>query len=85
MNARKVVESRDQLKREWKKEEQKKVDLGKKPYFMKKSDFKVKELTQKYQHMTAHGQDIDKLLEKKRKRTASKQQTRIPKTRRSAL
>ena len=57
------------------------VQQGKTPFYLKKGEFKKLELVKKFKQL--QGQDVDKLLEKKRKRNASKQHTRLPKSRRS--
>lgn len=69
-------------KRSWKKKEAELVKKGKTPYFVKKSVINTQNLISKFKTIPAD--QIDKVLEKKRKRNAAKQQVKIPSKRRSA-
>ena len=84
VNAKKLKDKQSQLKREWRKAEQEQVAAtGKKPFFLKKAEFKKLELVQNYKEMAAKGQDMDKLLEKRRKKNATKDHKLVPYKRRS--
>ncbi|KAL2911825.1 rRNA biogenesis protein rrp36 [Polyrhizophydium stewartii] len=81
-NARANKEKAQNIKREWRKSEKELVGKGKKPFFLKKSDFKRIELVDKYKSLVAGGQDLDKVLEKRRKKNASREHRGIPAKRR---
>jgi ribosomal RNA-processing protein 36 len=79
LNASKAQE----IKRSWKKEEMQKVSQGKKPFYLKKNELKKMELIQKYKSLKDSGEKaVDRYLEKKRKKKASKEKLGMPKTRR---
>lgn len=72
-----------EIKRIWKKEEMQRVSQGKKPFYLKKTQVKKMELIEKYKSLKASGDKaVDKYLEKKRKKKASKEKLGMPKTRR---
>jgi ribosomal RNA-processing protein 36 len=78
---REHLRKKQESRREWKKKEAELVQSGKKPYFVKKSVERTQRLVGQFANIPKD--KIDKVLEKKRKRNASKQQVKIPKTRRS--
>jgi ribosomal RNA-processing protein 36 len=79
LNALKVQE----IKKSWKKQEEQKVSQGKKPYYLKKNELKKMELIEKYNSIKESGEKaVDRYLEKKRKKKASKEKLRMPKSRR---
>ncbi|KAJ3012420.1 rRNA biogenesis protein rrp36 [Thoreauomyces humboldtii] len=80
--ARKLKDKRTQLVKEWKQKEKALVAEGKKPWQLKQSDIKKMELVDRYKSMK--GKDIDKLLEKRRKKNATKERKFLPYKRRSA-
>ncbi|KAI8818546.1 uncharacterized protein EV422DRAFT_498750 [Fimicolochytrium jonesii] len=82
IQTRKAKEKRQEMLREWKKTERAAVAQGKKPWQLKKSDIKKMELVEKYKSMKE--KDIDKLLEKRRKKNAAKERRFLPYNRRSA-
>ncbi|KAJ3322886.1 hypothetical protein HDV06_002545 [Boothiomyces sp. JEL0866] len=82
INAQKLKDKQEQTKREYKKKEQALVKDGKTPYFLKKSELKKKELIDKYKSI-GKGANLEKVLEKRRKKNAAKEHTKIPTSRRS--
>jgi len=72
-------ERRQAIKREWRKKEMQRVKEGKKPYFLKKADLKRMELIDKYKNTKS--KSIDKILEKRRKKNASKEHKLMPRKR----
>ncbi|KAI8910613.1 hypothetical protein DFJ77DRAFT_483952 [Powellomyces hirtus] len=82
MQARKNKDKRKELIKEWKKKESALVQQGKKPWQLKQSDIKKMELVEKYKSMK--GKDVEKLLEKRRKKNATKERRFMPYNRRSA-
>jgi ribosomal RNA-processing protein 36 len=87
MSSRLALSERTKLqqieKNQWKKKEASLISNGKKPYFMKNSQMKTQMLIKKFKEIPLNM--IDKVLEKKRKRNATKQQVKIPSKRRSEL
>jgi ribosomal RNA-processing protein 36 len=81
LKQKRIQESRkkqsEEVKRQWKKEEQEKVKDGKRPYFPKKSDFKRMELEKVYEKAKESG-TVDKLMARKRKRTEKKEKKKLP-------
>ncbi|KAJ3276380.1 rRNA biogenesis protein rrp36 [Terramyces sp. JEL0728] len=82
VNAQKIKDKQQQTKKEYKKKEQALVKEGKNPYFLRQSELKKKELVDKYKSI-GKGANLEKILEKRRKKNAAKEHTRIPTTRRS--
>ncbi|KAI8926094.1 hypothetical protein BC831DRAFT_435571 [Entophlyctis helioformis] len=76
-------DKRQKIKTEWRKKEIERVKDGKTPFYMKNSDLKKRELVDKFNKLSEKGQDLDKLLEKRRKKNASREHRRIPGQRRS--
>ncbi|RUS22845.1 hypothetical protein BC937DRAFT_86429 [Endogone sp. FLAS-F59071] len=66
-----------ELKRQRKKTEMDLVKKGKKPFFLKKSDEKKLELISKFDSLKGT-KNLDKILEKKRKRNAAKEHRHVP-------
>ncbi|RKO90042.1 hypothetical protein BDK51DRAFT_43537 [Blyttiomyces helicus] len=96
---RKATEKRRELVRGWKKSEAELVKKGKKPFFLKKGkvflrvrvglridhgfgDVKRLELVEKFKQLGE--KDIDKALQKRRKKNASREHRFMPYKRRSA-
>lgn len=73
---------RQRLVREHRKMETKLIEQGKTPYFLKRGDLRSLELAEEFERVKGRlggaVADIDKLIEKKRKRKASKQKRLIP-------
>jgi ribosomal RNA-processing protein 36 len=61
---------RQNIKREWRKKQMEQVKQGAKPYFLKESDMKRLELVEKFKN--TKGKNLDKILEKRRKKNQSK-------------
>ncbi len=70
-------ETQQKIKRDWRKDQEERVKQGKKPIFMKKSQVKQKELEIKFQKLSSDGK-VDKFLEKRRKKQASKDRKKLP-------
>jgi ribosomal RNA-processing protein 36 len=74
-------EQRQKLVREHRKLDSKLVEHGKTPYFLKRGDIKNLELVEEFERVKKRlgkDADIDKFIEKKRKRKASKQKKFMP-------
>lgn len=72
---------RHALIKEWRQQESELVKAGKKrPYYLKSSDVRKMELVDQFKRMKQANPnlDVDKVLEKKRKRKASKQHRMLP-------
>lgn len=78
VKAQQLKDRQQDDKRAWKKDEMQKVALGKKPYFLKEAQTRTNALVKKYKTIADKGGDIDKILEQRRKRNASKLKTRLP-------
>lgn len=64
--------------KEWKDEESKKVAQGKQPYHLKKKEVDAMVLEKRLEAMQAKGANLEKVVERKRKKRASKQHKRLP-------
>lgn len=64
--------------REWKTQEKDKVAQGKRPYHLKRKDVDVMVLEKKLEGLKAKGVDLERVMEKKRKKRATKQHKRLP-------
>ncbi|KAH6579406.1 hypothetical protein BASA50_001247 [Batrachochytrium salamandrivorans] len=71
------------LKREWRKAEDVRVQQGKTPFFLKNSELKRRRLEDKFKSLSEKGVDLDKVLEKRRKKNASREHRHIPAQRRA--
>jgi ribosomal RNA-processing protein 36 len=74
-------ERRQKIIREHRKMEVKLVAEGKTPYYLKERDIKKLELAEEYENVKKRlgsAADLEKFIEKKRKRKASKQKRFIP-------
>lgn len=71
------VEREKGLVADWKKQERERVKAGKKPFFLKKADQKKLALADRFLELERSGQ-LDKFLEKKRKRNAAKDHVKMP-------
>ncbi|KAJ2955257.1 hypothetical protein NQZ79_g8714 [Umbelopsis isabellina] len=81
-NATKDAKRKQALQRERKRTEQDLVKQGKKPFYLKKSDQKKLELIDKFKQLG--DKNVDKILEKRRKRNATKEHKKVPFKRRKA-
>lgn len=75
-NATKDSKRKQALQRERKRTEQDLVKQGKKPFYLKKSDQKKLELIDKFKQLG--DKNVDKILEKRRKRNATKEHKKVP-------
>ena len=57
------------------------VEAGKKPFFQRKSEKRKAEMVRKYQELKASGQ-LEKFMEKKRRKNAAKDHRLLPSKRR---
>lgn len=80
MKAKAAKEREQEVLRKHRKEERQKVEQGKNPYYLKKSDLKEKALVEKYKNMK--GKDREKAIDKKRKKESQKEIKRMPEARR---
>ncbi|KAJ8327100.1 rRNA biogenesis protein rrp36 [Batrachochytrium dendrobatidis] len=83
LSTNEIKEKTQKLKREWRKTESAKVQQGKTPFFLKNSELKRRQLVDKFKSLTEKGMDLDKVLEKRRKKNASREHRHIPSQRRS--
>lgn len=70
-----------ELEQGWKSEEKAAVAAGKKPFFLKKSEKRKRELLAKYEDLKSAGQ-LDKYMAKRRKKNAAKDHRYVPSGRR---
>lgn len=80
IKAKATKEREQEVLRKHRKEERQKVEQGKNPYYMKKSELKEKALVEKYKNMK--GKDREKAMDKKRKKESQKEIKRMPEARR---
>lgn len=80
IKAKAAKEREQEVLRKHRKEERQKVEQGKNPYYMKKSELKEKALVEKYK--TMKGKDREKAMDKKRKKESQKEIKRMPEARR---
>lgn len=80
IKAKAAKEREQEVLRKHRKEERQKVEQGKNPYYMKKSELKEKALVEKYKNMK--GKDREKAMDKKRKKESQKEIKRMPEARR---
>lgn len=74
---RKDAEKKAVLK-EWKEQEGRKVAQGKQPYHLKKKEVEAMVLEKKLEDLKAKGVNLEKVVERKRKKRATKQHKRLP-------
>eukprot|EP01138_Halocafeteria_seosinensis_P000100 gb/GECG01000102.1/.p1 GENE.gb/GECG01000102.1/~~gb/GECG01000102.1/.p1 ORF type:complete len:294 (+),score=61.71 gb/GECG01000102.1/:1-882(+) len=68
-----------EVKNRLKKEEEKKVETGKKPFYLKRKDIKELALIDRYDELKKKGPEaLDKAIEKKRKKNRKKDSNRTP-------
>ena len=80
IKAKAAKEREQEVLRRHRKEERKKVESGKNPYYLKKSELKEQALVEKYKGMK--GKDREKAIDKKRKKESQKEIKRMPAARR---
>jgi ribosomal RNA-processing protein 36 len=64
--------------KEWKAQESGKIAQGKRPYHLKKKEIDAMVLERKLEGLKAKGVNLERIVEKKRKKRAAKQHTRLP-------
>ncbi len=84
IKTRETKEKQEAVRRDWKKQEIKRVSEGKKPYYLKEGDYKKLELVQRYEEIKERGGSVEKFLEKRRKKNAAREHRLMPYERRSA-
>ena len=80
IKAKAAKEREQEVLRRHRKEERQKVESGKNPYYLKKSELKEQALVEKYKNMK--GKDREKAIDKKRKKESQKEIKRMPDARR---
>ncbi|KAF9186156.1 rRNA biogenesis protein rrp36 [Haplosporangium sp. Z 767] len=68
---------RQEIKREHKRKEKELIAKGKNPFFLKKADQKKLELINKFQHLKENPKALARAMEKRRKRNAAKEKTKV--------
>ena len=81
IKAKAAKEREQEVLRRHRKEERQKVESGKNPYYLKKSELKEQALVEKYKGMK--GKDREKAIDKKRKKESQKEIKRMPEARRT--
>ncbi|KAG0247180.1 hypothetical protein BG011_001897 [Mortierella polycephala] len=77
-----TLKRRQEIKREHKRKEKELVAKGKNPFFLKKADQKKLELINKFQHLKENPKALARAMEKRRKRNAAKEKTKVLGTKR---
>jgi ribosomal RNA-processing protein 36 len=80
IKAKAAKEREQEVLRRHRKDERQKVESGKNPYYLKKSELKEQALVEKYKGMK--GKDREKAIDKKRKKDTQKEIKRMPEARR---
>jgi ribosomal RNA-processing protein 36 len=80
IKAKAAKEREQEVLRRHRKDERQKVESGKNPYYLKKSELKEQALVEKYKGMK--GKDREKAIDKKRKKESQKEIKRMPEARR---
>lgn len=78
--AQEMKEQQQEVLRRHRKEEKEKIEQGKRPFFLKKADQKKMTLVEKFEGMKS--KQIDKLIERRRKKKAAKERKGMPEARR---
>ena len=76
-----ITERRQKIIRDHRKLEAKLIEEGKKPYYLKKGEIKALEVAAEYEEMqkkVKEGASMERFIEKKRKKRATKQKKFIP-------
>jgi ribosomal RNA-processing protein 36 len=68
---------RDDLEKGWRAEQKAAVAAGAKPFYLKKSEKRKRELVAKYEELKAAGQ-LDKFMAKRRKKNSAKDHRYVP-------
>lgn len=80
IKAKAAKEREQEVLRRHRKDERQKVESGKNPYYLKKSELKEQALVERYKGMK--GKDREKAIDKKRKKESQKEIKRMPEARR---
>ena len=78
--AQQFKEQEQEVLRQHRKEEKAKVEQGKKPFYLKKTDQKKMALMKRFEGMK--GKQVDKVIERRRKKQAAKERKSLPEARR---
>ena len=78
--SQRMKEQEQEILREHRKGEKVKIEQGKKPFYLKKSDQKQLALKKRFEGMK--GKQVDKVIERRRKKQASKEKKSMPAARR---
>lgn len=78
--AQELKEQQQKVLREHRKEEKKKIERGKRPFYLKKADQRKRTLVEKFEGMK--GKQIDKVIERRRKKKAARERKGMPDARR---
>lgn len=78
--AQDMKEQQQKVLRKHRKEEKEKIERGKRPFYLKKVDQKKKALVEKFEGMK--GKQVDKVIERRRKKKAAKERKKMPDARR---
>ena len=81
--AQMMKEQQQEVLRKHRKEEKAKIEQGKRPFYLKKADQKRMTLVQRFEGM--NGKQLDKLIERRRKRKTAKERKGMPDNRRGQL
>ena len=81
--AQKMKEQQQEVLRKHRKEEKAKIEQGKRPYYLKKAEQKRMTLVEMFEGM--NGKQVDRLVERRRKRKAAKEKKGMLDTRRGQL
>ena len=81
--AQKMKEQQQEILRKHRKEEKEKIEQGKRPFYLKKADQKKKALIERFEGMKST--QVDKTIERRRKKKAAKERKGMPSTRRGQL
>lgn len=81
--AQKTKQQQQEVLRKHRKEEKAKIERGKRPFYLKKADQKRMTLVERFEGM--NGKQVDKLIEKKRKKKTAKERKGMPDNRRGQL
>lgn len=73
-------DQQQEVLRKHRKEEKAKVEQGKRPFYLKKADQKQLALVERFEGMK--GKQVDKVIERRRKKQAGKERKTMPDTRR---
>ena len=79
----KMKEQQQEVLRKHRKDEKAKIEQGKRPFHLKKADQKRMTLVKLFEGM--NGKQVDKLIERRRRRKAAKERKGMPDTRRGQL